>query len=71
MIGGLFVGISIALLIEYSWYYKPNMKHHKILLKRLGDSYKREFEMALEEIGLRRMLQQMWFVDRYKKTSAI
>ncbi len=66
-LGAVFVGICLGLLFEYFSYYRPNIVHHKILLKRLGDTYQKDLNVALEEIGLTKMLQQLWFVNKYKE----
>ena len=67
MASGLFLGIGIGLFLEYSWNYKPNMTHHKILKKRLGKKYEEDVDEALSVLGLEKMLQQMWFVGKYKE----
>ena len=53
--------------LDYRWVFRPNIVHHKILKKRLGDHYQIEVFEALKNIGLRRMLYDRWFVKRYNQ----
>lgn len=62
-----FIGAIVAFSIEYFSYYRPNIEHHRILKKRLGDRYVSDLNEALREIGLAKMLRQWWFLNQYKK----
>ena len=67
----LAVVVTAALGIEYRWYYYHNISHHRILVKRFGTNYISELEDALSKEGLSKLIQQFWFVRRYKQHWAI
>ena len=66
---GIFTFTIIASIAgEYFLFYSPNMKAHSKLLQTQKAGYQQKYEVALKELGLRRMLQKHWFALELKNT---
>lgn len=67
---GAVVVLVIAFVTEYLWLYKPDMRRHNELLRQHGDDYERRLRTAIEEQGLSKLVNGLWFArchDEYKK----
>jgi hypothetical protein len=71
VVGAFTIGISLGLLLEYLGSFRPNMREHKWLMERGGDSYIHDLRSALNKLGLMKMLQHQWFVKRYHQVRGI
>ena len=59
--------ILLSVFLEFGWVYWPNIKRHKIMIHEGKSNYYAELDVALERLGLVRMLQQWWFVKVYRQ----
>ena len=68
---GLLFLFSMAFFFEYFFFVRPNVRYHKILLRRLGEKYERTLNDQLVRSNLETMFRTHWFVKEYKKIWAI
>ncbi|MEZ5893291.1 MAG: hypothetical protein R3C58_09145 [Parvularculaceae bacterium] len=60
------VTLFLGIFTEYFWYYRPNMKRHREMYLREGSAYAADLAEAVSNLGLIRMVQSWWFINRFK-----